>query len=140
MTLHNKQFQNVLETIQNKNKKKESIATELEWIQSQLLSEDAKICESAANVLFSSCKIGIDYGLVLNTILFALSRIGKDGYELLSDALFRILLLDLDKPNYVCPFGILTKAHPLLILIDDSSEKMLHLSQKIVGVLKNNNR
>lgn len=136
----NNNFYKVLKTIKDKNQKNESVAAEVEWIQSQLLSENSKICENAVNVLISSCGAGIDFGLVLNTLLSTLPRVQQGSFEIVADGLIRILLLDLEKPNYVCPFGILTKAHPLVLLFDGSSEKMLFLSTKIVGILKNRNR
>ena len=132
----NNNFYKIYKTIDEKKSRNEPATKELEWIQSQLLSDDSKIAENAVNVLILSC----DVGFALNSFVVALPRLSNGNHELVADGIIQLLLSDLKTPEYKCQFGIHQKAHPMLLLIDESSEKMLYLSMKIIGILKSDNR
>jgi hypothetical protein len=132
----NNAFYKSLKVINDKKLNKESTAKEIEWIQSQILNENPKICENSVNILILSC----DYGFALNSLVSALPRVSSGCYEILADGIFKLLLNDVGKKDYKCPFDIQKKPHPLLLLIQDSSEKMMYLSRRVVGVLRNSNR
>lgn len=129
----NNSFHKRSNTINEKKSKNESTVKETEWIQAQLLSENPKICENAVNVLISTC----DAGFALNCFIATIPRLPAGTYEIVADGIFRLLSQDLAKPGYKCSFDIQRRPHPLLLLIDDSSEKMLFLSLRIVGILRN---
>lgn len=131
----NNSFYKLFRTIKDKKAKNESTAKEIEWIQAQLLSENPKICENAVNVLILSC----DTGFALNLLISSLPRLPSGSYEIVADGMIQLLLSDLEKPDYICPFGIQQKAHPFLLLVDESSEKMLYLSKKIVDIFNHPN-
>lgn len=133
----NNSFFKVFQTIKEKKCKNEATNKEIDWIQSQLLNENPKICANAVNVLISSCGIGIDIGFALNTLVSTLPRIEDNNYAIVAGGMFELLLSDLSKENYDCQFGIFKKPHPLLLLLDDSSDRMLFLSQKLTSILKN---
>lgn len=135
----NNSFYKVFKTLKDKRSKNESTAKEVEWIQSQLLSENSRICENGVNVLISSCGAGIEVGFALNSLVSSLPRLAAN-YEIVADGIIKLLLLDVDRSDYRCPFGIQNKPHPLLLLIDDSNEKMLYLSLKIAGIIKSSSR
>lgn len=130
----NNSFHKVYKIIKDKNRKNESSAKELEWIQAQLLSENPKICENSVNILILSPEI--DVGFALSSLVSSLPRLSAGTYEIVADGMTKLLMFDVERPNYSCPFGIQQKPHPLLLLVDESPEKMLFLSQKIVGILK----
>lgn len=132
----NNSFYKVYKTLKDKKRKNEPIAKEIEWIQAQLLSENLKLCENAINVLISSCGSAIEIGIALSCVISTLPRLPATSYEIVADGMVKLLLLDVDRSDYICPFGIQQKPHPLLLLIDESPEKMLFLSQKIVEILK----
>lgn len=133
----NNSFYKIYKTLKEKKRKNESIVKETEWIQSQLLSGNPKICENAVNLLIlCSGSSEIEVGFALSSIISSLPRLLDGTYEILTDGLIKLLLLDLDSPDYSCPFGIQYKPHPMLLLIDESPDKMLFLSQKIVRILK----
>lgn len=132
----NNLFYKTFKVINDKKHNNESPAKEIEWLQSQIIHENPKICENSVSVLISSC----DFGFALNSLVSALPRVSSGCYEIVADGIFKLLLADVGNKDYKCPFGIQTKAHPILLLIDDSSEKMLYLSRKIVEVLKSSNR
>lgn len=132
----NNKFYKTFKVINDKRLKDESPAKEIEWIQSQIIHENPKICENSINTLILSC----DFGFALNSLVSALPRVSSRCYEIVADGIFKLLLADFGESSYKCPFGIQKKPHPLLLLIDDSSEKMLYLSKKIAGVLKSSNR
>lgn len=131
----NNTFYKLYKAAKDKKRKKEAIAIEIECIQKQLLNENPKICENAVNVLISLSGSVIEVGFALNSMISTLPRLPSGTYEILADGVIKLLLLDVHEPAYKCPFGIQTKPHPLLLLIDESSEKMLFLSQKIVEIL-----
>lgn len=132
----NNSFYKFFKTIEDKRNKNEATGKEIEWIQAQLLSEKPKICENAVNVLILSC----DVGFSLNCLVSTLPRVPIGSYEIIADGLIKLLLLDIESPDYKCPFDIQKKSHPMLLLIDESSERMLYVSKKIVGILKKCNR
>lgn len=129
----NNSFYKLFKTINEKKSKNESTAKELESIQSQLLSENTKICSNAVNVLILSS----DFGFALNCLVSTLPRVKAGSYEIVADGVIQLLLQDAEKSEYKCPFDITKKPHPMLQLIDESSEKMLFLSQKIIGISTN---
>jgi hypothetical protein len=132
----NNSFYKILKVVNDKKLKNESTTKEIEWIQSHILSENPKICENSVEVLILSC----DFGFALNSLVSALPRASSGCYEIVADGIFNLLLADVRNKDYKCQFGIPKKPHPLIQMIDDSSQKMLYLSRKIAGVLKNSNR
>lgn len=132
----NNSFYKVFKTLNDKKLKNESTAKEVEWIQSQLVHENPKICENSVNVLISF----YDFGFAVNSLVSALPRVSSGCWEIVADGIFKLLLTEVVHKENKCLFGTHTKPHPLLLLIDDSSEKMLYLSRKIVGVLRSSNR
>jgi hypothetical protein len=131
----NHSFYKIFKTIKDKRAKNEATAKEVEWIQAQLLSENPKICANAVNVLILSC----DTGFALNSLVSTLPRLTTGSYEIVADGMIQLLLRDLESPDYKCSFGIQQKVHPLLLLVDESNEKMLYLSKLIVGILNHKN-
>lgn len=129
----NNSFYKVFQTIKEKRSKNEATNKEIDWIQLQLLSKSPKLCANAVNVLISDC--GIEIGFALNSLVSALPRITAASYEIVANGMFELLLSDLSREHYECPFGVLIKPHPLLILLDDSSERMLFFSRRIVSML-----
>lgn len=129
----NNSFYKLFKTINEKKGKNESTAKEIETIQAQLLSENTKICSNAVNVLISSS----DFGFALNCLVSTLPRVKAGSYEIVAEGIIQLLLQDAEKPNYKCLFDITKKPHPMLQLIDESSDKMLFLSQKIIGIVEN---
>ena len=132
--LINNSFYKVLKSLKDKKRKNDSIAKEIEWIQAHLLSENPKICENAVNVLISCHEIEV--GLALNCIVSTLPRLQAGTFEIVADGMIKLLIRDVCRLDYSCPFGIQLKTHPMLLLIDESPEKMLFVSQKIVEILK----
>lgn len=125
----NNHFYKVFKRIIDKRKKNESISDEIEWINAQLLHENRKICENAVNVLI---QFGVfDFILASNALISALSRTSNCNYDLIGDGIFKLL----QKVN--SKFGINEKPHPAILMISDSSEKMLYLSKKIEDTFEN---
>lgn len=135
----NNSFYKVFQTLKDKKSKNESTTKEVEWIQAQLLSENPRICENGVNLLILSCGAGVEVGFALNSLVSTLPRL-TSNYEIVADGIIRLLLVDVERCDYRFPFGILHKPHPLLLLIDDSSEKMLFLSLKIAEIIKSSSR
>lgn len=134
----NNSFYKVFQAIKDKKSKNEATNKEVDWIQLQLLSENQKICSNAVIALVSVC--GIETGFALNSFVSALPRTPTCNFEIVANGMFELLLSDISTENYNCPFGILYKPHPLLLLLDDSSDRMLFLSHKIVAVLNSLDR
>lgn len=132
----NNSFYKTYKVISDKKLKNESSGKEIELLQSQIINENPKVCENSVNVLISSC----EFGFALNSLVSTLPRVLSGCYEIVADGIFKLLLTDVRNKDYVCPFGIDSKPHPILQLIGDSSDKMLYLSRKIVGVLRSSNR
>lgn len=132
----NNSFYKIFKTINDKKSKNEVITKELEWVQSQLLINNRRICENAVNVFISSCEVGF----TLKCFISALPQLPRENYEIVADGIIQLLLTDLRNPDYECQFGILTKAHPMLLLIDESNEKMLYLSSKTTAIVESDNR
>lgn len=132
----NNSFYKLLRTINDKKAKNESTAKELEWIQAQLLSESPKIAANAVNVLILSN----DVGFALNCLVSTLPRLTAGIFVTIAEGIFQLLLQDAGKLGYECPFEIIKKPHPLLLMIDESSERMLFVSQKIVGIVNSSDR
>jgi hypothetical protein len=132
----NKQFVAIQKTIIDKRNKNESTSSETEWLIQQLYEENLKKCENAVNVLISTS----DQGFVLNTFLSCLQKIKIENYFIIADGILRVLLVDIKKSDYECSFKIHQQVHPVIYLIDDSSEKMLFLSSKICSILNENDK
>lgn len=128
----NKQFQNIQKIIIEKKSKNESSTSEIEWLIQQLYEKNPKSCDNAVNVLISTS----DHGFALNTLLSALQKIDIGNYFIVADGIFKILLLDIAKSGYKCPFKIHQQIHPVIFMVEDSSEKMLYLSRKINSISK----
>lgn len=133
----NNSFFKIFKALKDKKAKNESISQEIEKLQVQLQSENPKVCENAVNVLISSTEIGVEVGFVLNSLVSSLPRLSAGCYVIVADGIIKLLLRDLEKADYSCPFGIQLKAHPMLLLLDDSNdnEKMLYLSTKVESIL-----
>lgn len=131
----NNSFYKTFKIINDKKLKNESTIKEIEWIQSKL-HQNPKFCENSVNVILRLN----DFGFAMNTLVSILPIVSEDCFQIVADGIFKLLLIDVNSKNYKSPFGISTKPHPLLLLVDDSNEKLLYLSMKIVGVLKSSNR
>lgn len=125
----NSHFFKVFKRYIEKKGKNESVADELEWINSQLLVENRKICENSVNFLIH---VGnSNFGFALNSLISALPRASTINYDLIGDGIFKLMRLSDQK------YGIIDKAHPGLLLISENSERMLYLSKKIEEILNN---
>lgn len=123
----NNHFYKVFKRVVEKRGKNESVADELKWINAQLLNENRKICENAVNVLIH---VGsYDFGSALNALISALSRVSSGNYDLIADGMFKLMR------NVNQNYGITEKPHPGILMISESSEKMLYLSKKIEEIL-----
>ena len=136
----NNSFYKILKIIDDKKLKNEPVSKEIEWIQSQIQSEDLAFCQNAIHVLISVS----DFGFALNNLMLSLPNVSSNCYEVFTDGIFSLLLRDLNVKDYKSHFGV-SKPHPILVLsktfkLEVCNEKMLYLSRKIVGVLKNSNR
>ena len=136
----NNSFYKILKIIEDKKLKNEPFSKELDWIQSQILSEDPKFCQNAMSILISVN----DFGFALNCLMLSLPNVSSKCYEVFTDGVFSLLLRDLNVKDYKSHFET-SKTHPVLLLIktfklEICNVKMLYLSKKIVGVLKNRNR
>ncbi|KAG5678680.1 hypothetical protein PVAND_008331 [Polypedilum vanderplanki] len=130
-------FYKVFKTITDKKAKNESIASEIEWLNSQLMSENRKFCENAclSIVLFGKKH---DFGFALNALISAFSRIKNDNFDLLTDAMMDLLLKNL---NECQNFQILEKPHPLILLLKEvETTKLMYLSIKIDDVFNSSNK
>lgn len=130
----NNNFQKILKTILDKKSKGEPISNEIQWLQSQLEHKNPKICENSVNVLIATSETGF----VLNSLISSLPKLksSERNYEIIVDSLLRVLLEDVSAAEYKCPFDVHQKIHPLIFLIDESSEKMFYFSQKINSTLQ----
>lgn len=128
----NNSFFKLFKAIEDKRAKGESTTKEIEWIQSQVQSENPRIVANAVVLICSG-----EFGFALNSLVLVLPRLPINIYEIVADGIIQLLLLDVDKTEYKCQFAIQHKPHPLLQLIDESSEKMFYFSQRVVGILNN---
>mgnify|MGYP003513627103 CR=1 FL=1 len=137
----NNHFHKVFKKLIDKKNKNDSIATEIEWISSQLTNETRQICENAANVLVEYGKI-FDQGFSLNLLVSSFSRIQNSNFDLIANGIFKLLLESMrNSENYENQFGITNKIHPVSLLISESNNlKMLYLSQKIEETLLDSNK
>lgn len=125
--LLNNQFYKVYKRLISSKSKNESTKEDIEWITSQLTSENRRNCENAVNVLTEI----EDYGLSLNSLISALSRSSSGNFDLIADGIFKLLL------NVEQDFGITEKHHPGILLISsESNERMLYLSHKIEDIIQ----
>lgn len=126
----NNQFYKRFKRLIEKKSKNESISEELEWINTKLIDENRNICENAVNILVEFGRKQ-DPAFSLNALISSLSRVSNENYDLIADGIFKLL------QNINCDFGIIEKAHPAIIFINESSERMLYLSNKIAESFKN---
>lgn len=122
----NNHFYKVFKRLIEKRNKNESISAELEWINGQLLHENRKICENSVFVLIEFGNY--DFGLASNCLISALPR-ASSNYDLISNGIFKLLR------NVNQQFGITEKIHPGILMINELSERMFYLSQKIQEIL-----
>lgn len=125
----NNSFYRVIQDLKDNRRNNKSTTKEFSWIQGQLLNKDSKICANAVKVLISG---EIEKGLALNSLVSSLPRVTNDNYEIIANGMFELLV---NVSRETCSFGVLQKPHPLLLLLENSSDKMLFLTHKIVTVL-----
>lgn len=127
-------FQKLSKTICDKKSKGESVSTEIQWLQDQLDHKNPKICENSVNILIATSETGF----VLNSLISSLPKLksSERNYEIIVDSLFRILLEDVSSTEYKCSFDVHQRIHPMIFLVDESSEKMLYFTQKINSTLE----
>ena len=123
----NNAFFKMFNRIKDKTIKKESIDKEIEWIQIKLLSENAKISSNAVNLLVS-LRSEIGHRIAFNILISSLQRLPEGTYEIVVVGIIQMLMCS------ECFYGI--NDHPLLVLLQENSEKMFFLSSKIVKMLK----
>lgn len=123
LTLNN-HFYKVFKRLNEKKGKNESVSDEIDWINKQLNQENRRICENTVIVLVQYGK-SHDFGFSLNSLISSLSLHSNKNYDLIADGIFKLIQYVTDE------FGISEKPHPAILLISESSERMLYLSQKI---------
>lgn len=131
----NNSFDKILKTIIEKRKKNEPATAEIEWISSQLVSENRDFCRNSCNVLIRYGK-KFDRGFPLNALLSAYSRLKNDNFDIIADGIFSILLETINDSE--CTFGIVNKPHPAILFLNDS--RMLYMSQKFEELLARSNK
>lgn len=124
----NNHFHKLFKKIVEKKGKNEPITVEVDWLNSQLVGDDRKICKNSCDVFVHYGK-KYDAGFSLNALLSAYSRLKNDNYDIIADGIFDLLL-----SSQACNFGILNKPHPGIILINDSTTRMIYLSKKIEDI------
>lgn len=125
----NNHFYKVFKRLIEKKAKDEPHSDEIEWISNQLLHENRKISENSVIVLVQFGR-SHDLAVALNALIAALSIASCSNFDLIANGIFKLL------QNVNNPFGITEKPHPAILLISESSEKMLYLSQKIEEIIK----
>lgn len=127
-------FQKLIKTIRDKKNRNESVTSEVQLLQDSINHKNPRVCENAISALAATS----DVGFVLNSLISSLAQLkSSDGhYEIVVDCLFRLLLTDVASAEYKCQFDVHQKVHPLIFLIDESSERMLYLAMKINAVLQ----
>ena len=124
----NNHFHKVFKRLNERKGKNEPISDEIEWINKQLLHENRKICENSVIVLVQFGRAQ-EFAVALNSLIAALSGVSHTNFDLIADGIFKLL------QNVKDQFGITEKSHPAILLISESSEKMLYLSQKIEDII-----
>lgn len=124
----NNHFHKAFKRLIEKKGKDEPISDELEWINKQLLHENRQICENSVIVLVHFGRAH-EFAVALNSLIAALSSVSHNNFDLIADGIFKLI------QNVKDQFGITEKSHPAILLISESSEKMLYLSQKIEGII-----
>lgn len=123
----NNQFYKVFKRIIDKKGKNASTKEEIEWINNHLLHENPKICECAVTVLVHLGKS--EFGLSLNYLISALSSNSfNQHFEIIANGIFKLL------QSTSTEFEITEKAHPAILLISPSTERMNYLTQKIEDI------
>ena len=134
----NNYFHKIFKKISEKKSKNEAITTEIDWINSQIINDNRNICRNACDVLLKFGK-RYDSGFAINTLVSAYSRIKNDNFDIISDAVFNLLLENV-KESF-CQFGIVNKPHPVLIFISETNTaKMIYLSKKIEDIISSPER
>lgn len=131
----NNHFHKIFKKLSEKKSKNETITTEIDWINSQIISDNRNNCRNACDVLV---KFGRKYdsGFAINTLISGYSRLKNDNFDIVSDAVFNLLLDNIKSSS--CQFGIVNKSHPAIIFINESNtSKMIYLSKKIEDILLN---
>lgn len=139
----NNSFFKLFKIISEKHRKYESITKEIEWINEQLICENRRKCETSKFLLVHLVRSAvIEFGHALNYIISALPRVPAANNDIIADGLFQLLLLEVEKSkaDYKCPFGIIQKPHPALLLLENTSDKMLYLSKKIQVLLESRDK
>lgn len=127
----NNHFHKVFKRLIEKKGRDEPFSDEIEWINKQLLHENRKICVNSVIVLVEFGRAH-EFSVALNALIAALSGVSDNNFDLIADGIFKLL------QNVKDQFGITEISHPAILLISESSEKMLYLSQKIEEIIVNN--
>ncbi|XP_070501071.1 uncharacterized protein [Chironomus tepperi] len=128
----NNHFHKMFKKISEKKSKNESIATEIDWINSQIVSDNRNTCRNACEILIKFGK-RYDSGFAINALISGYSRLKNDNFDILSDAIFNLLLENVKESG--CQFGIVNKPHPAIIFINETNTaKMMYLSKKIEDI------
>ncbi|CAG9799476.1 unnamed protein product [Chironomus riparius] len=135
---NNNYFHKIFKKISEKKSRNEVITTEIDWINSQIINDNRNICINACNVLIKFGKRH-DSGFAINTLVSSYSRIKNDNFDIISDAVFNLLLENVKES--ACQFGIVNKPHPALIFINETNTaKMIYLSKKIEDIISSPER